>query len=94
MSIKQRLRTAEKRMGVTDGDPIHFRTFYENKDGSSQEVSRMIVFPCSGHSFYMRREPGETQDQFDRRADSQIQDFRFGRRPAVTPQGGQDYLLD
>ena len=34
MSLKQRLRTAEKKMGVTDGDPIQFRTLYENEDGS------------------------------------------------------------
>ena len=63
--------------------------------GRAQEVSRLVLLPGSGRSFYdAAREPGETPDQFDRRADSQIQDFRFGRRPAVTPQGGQDYLLD
>ena len=72
MSLKQRLRTAEKKIGVTDGDPIQFRTLYENEDGTADEVSRLVLLPGSGRIFEATREPGETPDQFEARVQQMV----------------------
>ena len=67
MSLKQRLRNAERKMGTADDEPVEFQTLYENEDGSADEVSRLVLLPGSGRIFQATREPGETQDQFEAR---------------------------
>ncbi len=46
MSLKQRLRNAERKMGTADDEPVEFQTLYENEDGSADEVSP--VGPAAG----------------------------------------------
>ena len=84
MSIKQRLRNAEKKMGIADDEPVQFKTIYENQDGSADEVSRMVVFSGSGRSFLTRREPSEHQDQFEARVQATIQKYRSGKSETPT----------
>ena len=72
MSLKQRLRNAERKMGTADDEPVEFQTLYENEDGSADEVSRLVLLPGSGRSFQATREPGETQDQFEARVQQMV----------------------
>ncbi len=68
MSIRQRLKSAEKKVGMGD-EPlmIFFRTFYEKKDGSEPDsVSYCVNIHGSVHD-YVSAKKGETRQDFEAR---------------------------